>query len=377
MSGSTRVEGVGRYWRTTLQTPCISFASPRPGEESYEVRYHAEAQARFQRAIEAISGPLDALLQALAPEYGLLPLGEGGSALALPGSSPRGPRWQEGEDITVEIAHPLPFEQRERLSWHVVRLLDRISRPEPRIDGNAVCLVRFADGTIEDTSSPGPGFPIPEEMPTNAREEVLARCAEILALAERIGLVHTDLGPHRVRFDEGGVVAIDGFGVTHHEATIEGAPRDFYQAPGEQAPDWIAVGRRGLARIVHAWSPDPARLAATPASGALERWLEESWVLGVPLPPLSRRGSTQIEARIAAGLRGVLVPCRICAIPTLLGAVSVRYEGARLVPLCRPCAARLERRERLLGRAIVAALAILCLVVLSCAIFFALRAGGV
>lgn len=349
MSGSTRISGGGRYWKTLLETPCISFASPRHGEESAEMRYHSEASARFHRAIDEAKGPLDTLLAAIAARYGIVPLDEPGCELALSGHSQRGPRWRIGGNVVVRTRQPLPESDQQELSWHVVRLLDRISRPHPRGDDENFHLVRWPDGTIEDDGGQAPGWPVPDEMPPHVRAEVARRCAEIVGHAERFGVIHADLGPDRVRFDEDGRVSVGGYGESHRSPRAPDAPHEWYQALDAEAPDWIGIQRYGLGLIAAAWlpgaqgeRPDPVALAAnlTP-SDALETWLEETWVRGLPLPTRAPRGSVQITARIAAGARGVLLPCRVCETPTLLGAVSARIEGGRFLPLCRAC----ERRE--------------------------------
>ncbi len=345
--------GGGQWWEITFETPRISFVPPKPGEPSHEQAYHASHSRMFHDTIARAREPLDALLASVAKTYALVPLTEPGSPLWL--MSPM----THASGLRVAITRPLSSADVERLSLRVFRLLSRIERRRPEDDAATTFhLLRWPDGTIEDHGGTAPGWAPPADLPAAAASELVRRCAEIVAAAEREGPVHTDLLPDRVRLDDDGTVAIAGYGECRRPPRIPGAPDDFYEPSGAPAPDWLGLQRRGLGLVARhhgvdaGESPDPRALAAQLSpSDALDDWRRAEW--GEPFFRDAPRGRWRIEERLAHGASGVLRPCQRCAKPTVLGSCMSSVVGGLVRPICRRCVDRAARRDELIVRMVI------------------------
>ena len=356
MSGSTRVEGGGDWWHVVFETPRISFAPPPSGHRSAERSYHDEHQRRFEDTIASLREPLDAYLASLSASFGLLPWNAPeGQSYSIPI-----PMAHALAGIQVKVRSALEPIRAERLSMKgrqaIHSILHRPAEPDHTCRFH---LVRWPDGTIEDRGVAPVGCPT-SELSVEAAEELVRRCAEIVAAAEREGLFHVDLLPDKVSLAMDGTVALLDYGTPPRErGTLgrmekAGAPPemcfdDFYAPPGS-APDWMAVQRYGLGRIARHWgvevgerpAPD-ALLAQLEASAALDRWLHAKW--GRPEPPVMRpRGHWNVEERLLNGAKGALRPCLECGKPMSLGACGPAFRREekgpprRMTIVCHTCA---------------------------------------
>lgn len=355
MSGSTRLEGAGTWWRMVFETPRVSFVPPRPGEPSAEQRYHEEHRRAFEDVLARAGPPLDAWLAGIAERHGLVPIASGGEVVAL--AAPRVPHCML---FAVHARRPLPGVLRDRLGERAGRRIARWLRrcPDPD-DATPFQIVRFADGTVEDVGGHPVGFEVPGDLPPDVAAEVVRRCAEIVAAAEAHGVVHADLMPDRVRLDDDGAVSVSGYGEEARPPRVAGARPEFYEASGESPPDWVEIQRRGLGGLARHLgvdagdAPDPrALLARLPATDALDRLVAQRWE---PSEVGRPRGGWRVDARLANGARGVLRPCEGCGQPTIVGSCMHVLVDGRARPTCRRCLDARSRRDGWIVRGVVAA----------------------